>query len=122
MRGDRDDVVGDALRALDVPEHGPDFRARLMSRLEQDAATRAAPLHRARRASPYLFTAAAAIIAVAVLTTSLRTSDHIRPRIEPKLITASAVRARVAGALASLKSLGKSPSTARYPRGFAPRP
>ena len=105
---DRDERLGEALRALDVPDHGPDFYPRLMARLEEEAARHpGSPRRRPRWTSPYLLTAAAAAVAVIVLATStLFTGDGGGPPpVEPELITASVVRSRVADALASLETL-----------------
>lgn len=105
MTNDRDELVGDALRALDVPDHGPDFHARLTARLEEEASRHARPLRRLHWTRPYTLMTAAAAVALVVLAASVVVRDGSNPRIEPKLITASAVRARVANALASLKTL-----------------
>ncbi len=104
---DRDEALGEALRGLEVPDHGPAFYPRLMARLDDEAARHPGSPRRARWTSPFVLTAAAAAVAVIVLATNIiLTGDGIRqPRIEPELITASVVRSRVAGALASLDSL-----------------
>ncbi|HUG75705.1 MAG TPA: hypothetical protein VMM81_08595 [Acidimicrobiia bacterium] len=107
MSSDRDERLGEALRGLDVPDHGPDFHPRLMARLEVEGARHPGSPRRPRWTSPYGLTAVAAAVAVAVLaTTIVLTGDGRRqPRIETQLITASEVRSRVAGALASLDTL-----------------
>ena len=104
---ERDLRLGEALRALPVPDHGPDFYPRLAARLEEEAAHHRGSPRRPRWTSPYLLTAAAAAVAVIVLATStLITGDRGgQPGIEPELITASVVRSRVADALASLETL-----------------
>ena len=111
---ERDELLGQALRRLDVPDHGPDFYPQLMARLEGEAARHPGSPRspRPRWTNPYLLTAAAAAVAVIVLaTTTIFTGDggpgsRPGPRIdEPELITASEVRSRVAGALASLETL-----------------
>ncbi len=107
---DRDERLGAALLRLDVPDHGPDFSARLLARLEEEAARHPGSPRRPRRSpwtSPYLLTAAAAAVAIVLLATStLFTGDGTRqPDPGPELITASVVRSRVAGALASLVTL-----------------
>jgi hypothetical protein len=108
---DRDERLGAALLRLDVPDHGPDFSPRLLARLEEEAARHPGSPgrpHRPRWTNPYLLTAVAAAVAVIVLATStVFTGDRIRPPggVEPELITASVVRSRVAGALASLVTL-----------------
>jgi hypothetical protein len=105
----RDDRLGAALRRLDVPDHRPDFRPRLMARLEEEAARHPGTARRPRWSNPWLLTAAAAAVAVIVLAASTVFTGDGGPRpgvgVEPQLITASEVRARVAGALASLRTL-----------------
>jgi hypothetical protein len=106
----RDEQLGQALRGLDVPDHGPDFYPRLLARLEEESARHPGsarrPRPRPRWTNPYLLTAAAAAVVVIVLATStVFTGDGTRPPTGPVLITASEVRARVAGALASLETL-----------------
>ncbi len=106
--GDRDERLGEALRRLDVPDHGPDFYPRLMARLEDEAARHPGSPRRRRWTSPYLLTAAAAaVVVIALAATSLVARRDGSPPVAPEtvLITASEVRARVAGALASLESL-----------------
>jgi len=104
---DRDDRVGEALRDLEVPEHGPDFYPGLMARLESEAALHPRSSRRPPWRGPYMLTAlVAAVILVVLGTTSILSGGGKgRPGIEPRLITASAVRTRVAGALASLRTL-----------------
>ncbi|HVF15143.1 MAG TPA: hypothetical protein VM942_11120 [Acidimicrobiales bacterium] len=106
---DRDTLVGEALRRLPVPDHGPDFYPQLLARLENEAARHPGSPRRPRWTNPYLLTAAAAAVAVILLATStLLTGDGRRQPgggVEPELITASFVRSRVADALASLESL-----------------
>ena len=107
MTPDRDEGLGRALRGLEVPDHGPDFYPRLMARLEDEAARHPGSPRRPRWRNPYLLTAGAAAVAVIVLATStLFVGDRTdEPGVEPELITASVVRSRVAGALASLDTL-----------------
>ena len=82
-----------------------------MARLEEEAARHPGSARRPRRprwTNPYLLTAAAAAVVVIVLATTHGLHRRRRPaarRREPVLITASEVRARVAGALASLETL-----------------
>jgi hypothetical protein len=84
-----------------------------MARLEQEAARHPGAARRPGRprwTNPYLLTATVAAVAVIVLaTTTLFTGgdgNPLRPGgQEPELITASEVRARVAGALAALDTL-----------------
>lgn len=103
----RDERLGQALRRLEVPDHGPDFFPRLMDRLEQEAALHAGSPRRPRWTNTYLLTAAAAAVAVIVLASSTLFTDDGRGPVTtgPELITASVVRSRVAGALASLETL-----------------
>lgn len=107
MTDQRDERLGAALRRLEVPDHGPDFHPRLMARLEQEAARHPGSPRRPRWTGPYMLTAvAAAVVVVALATTTiLRGDGDLQPGPEPELITASVVRAKVAGALASLKTL-----------------
>lgn len=121
-RQERDEDLGRALRALDVPEHGPDFYARLARRLEEEDALRPAPApapRRPRRAPGwvrppmYVGAAAAAVLAVLLAVTTLLPGDERSPRppggvTQPpptRLISATEVRARVSTALATLRSL-----------------
>jgi hypothetical protein len=106
---ERDERLGAALRRLDVPDHGPDFFPRLMARLEDEAARHPGSSRRPRWTGPYMLTAIAAAVAVIALatTTILRGDGGPQPGVgpEPELITASVVRSKVAGALASLTTL-----------------
>jgi hypothetical protein len=105
--GERDERLGAALRRLDVPDHGPDFYPRLMARLEEEAARHPGSSRRPRWTGPYMLTAiAAAVVVVALATTTILRGDGGPPPDNgPELITASVVRSRVAGALASLETL-----------------
>ena len=109
MTNERNKRLGDALRRLDVPDHGPDFYPRLMARLEEEAARHPGSPRRPRWQNPYLLTAAVAAVMVIVLgATTILNDDGRRPPgggVEPELITASVVRSRVATALGSLKTL-----------------
>ena len=119
---DRDDRLGAELRGLGVPEHGPEFFARLEQRLAQEP-----PAERRRRRPawqpPLLLGAAAAAVIVAVLAASaVFTGDDTAPfRPSPsdtRLISASEVRGRVSTALASLRSLsGEVSIECAIPRG-----
>ncbi len=103
--GDRDERLGDALRKLEVPEHRPDFFPDLMTRLEGESRI-AGSRRRATWSSPKVLAAvAASVFAVALAASVVSRDDKVNKTIEPQLITASAVRARVATALASLKTL-----------------
>jgi len=72
---DRDERLGTALRALDVPEHGPDFASGLACRLNQETAGgRRVGLRPSRLRPPMLLgvlAAAAALIAVVTVSTML---------------------------------------------------
>lgn len=114
---ERDERVGAELRRLDVPDHGPEFFARLTERLSEGAPAR-------RRRPPVLvgFAAAAAILAV-VAASVLFTGDGTTPPLGPspsdtRLISATEVRARVSTALSSLRSLrGEVSVECAVPRG-----
>lgn len=114
---DRDDRLGAELRRLDVPDHGPEFFARLTERLSAGAP---AP----RRRPPVLAGFAAAAVILAVVTASaLFTGDGTTPPSGPspsqtRLISATEVRARVSTALSSLRSLsGEVTLECAIPRG-----
>src|SRR5215218_9152829 len=111
MAGDaRDDVLGRALRQLQVPEHRPGFHPALRARLEQEARG-AGPQRgrhvpdrgRGRAARPGrwalgLSAAAAVILAVLVVTWTL-------PGTAPRAATAAEVRRAVTRAWASAESV-----------------
>ena len=114
---DRDDRLGAELRRLDVPDHGPEFFARLTERLSDEAP---AP----RRRPPVLVGFAAAAVILAVVAASvLFTGDGTTPPLGPspsqtRLISATEVRARVSTALSSLRSLsGEVTLECAVPRG-----
>lgn len=103
----RDEVLGAALRRLDVPEHRPGFHAALKMRLaEESAARRPRPardrprgrLFRPRRWAWGL--SAAAVVALATLVVT-----SILPGTRPPTATASQVRQTVARALASAENV-----------------
>ncbi|MDQ4090578.1 MAG: hypothetical protein M3163_09790 [Actinomycetota bacterium] len=103
---DRDERVGAELRGLDVPDHGPEFFARLEQRLAQEP-----PAARRRRRPPMLLGGAAAAAVLAVVAASVVfTGDGSTPPLRPspsdtRLISAGEVRSRVSTALSSLRSL-----------------
>ncbi len=103
---DRDERVGAELRGLDVPDHGPEFFARLEQRLAQEP-----PAARPRRRPPMLLGGAAAAAILAVVGASVVfTGDGSTPPLRPspsdtRLISAGEVRSRVSTALSSLRSL-----------------
>ena len=100
----RDEVLGTALRALDVPEHGPGFDSELRRRLGRE---RVAGRERTLRGSRVLagrrrwlaaVGAAAALALVAIALPSVLPGG-------PEAATAAEVRAAVSAALASTESL-----------------
>jgi hypothetical protein len=101
----RDEVLGAALRALEVPEHRPDFHARLHYRLAEERRARLAEEHRRTRARrrriawTVRFAAAAAIVAAAAVVGLPRTETGPQPA------TAAEVKARVAAALSSARTM-----------------
>jgi hypothetical protein len=104
----RDEIVGAALRMLDVPEHRPGFDAALKVRLEEESAGRhhprsgrgraRGPAFRRRRWAWGLSAAAAVAVATLVVTSVL-------PGTELRTATASEVRQTVARALASTENV-----------------
>jgi hypothetical protein len=124
MTGDvRDEVVGRALRELDVPEHRPGFhselRARLVLEVEAETETpRRAPDRGqpgpAFRPGPWAWGLSAAAVVVA-LVVILVTS--ILPGTRPTVATAAEVRRVVARAWAEAESVG-GVLVSRAPRVF----
>ncbi len=108
---DRDELLGRQLRALDVPEHGPDFFARLTQRLNQDTAPARRRRQRPSWQPPVLVgLAAAAVILVVVTASTMFTGGKGKSPFVPqppqtRLINATEVRGRVSTALSSLRSL-----------------
>ena len=101
---DRDDRLGDALRALEVPEHAPDFDARLRARLDE-----ARPRERRRSFTlpsvrlPRLAFAVAVVTAVAaVVFFGIEGADV--PRVGPERASAATVTARMAATLRTLEN------------------
>lgn len=109
MTDDPDERLGYALRALDVPEHGPDFFARLSERLAE--APPAAPVHRPRLLRPpmlMMMAIAAVVVALVGVSTQFTGKQGGSVRHQPPklaLITTAEARSRVSVALASLRSL-----------------
>ena len=103
---ERDERLGRELRDLPVPDHGPEFFARLGERLDREAM-----VARPRRPRPPMFLGltAAAVVLVVFAVTTLVTRDGSSPlrQLPPdtRLISATEVRARVSTALSSLRSL-----------------
>jgi outer membrane lipoprotein-sorting protein len=118
----RDEVLGAALRRLEVPEHRPGFEAALRERLveqvarERPRARRHAPGPARRpafRRGPWaLGLAAAAIVALAVLVVT-----STLPGSRPGIATAAEVRQAVARAWASAQSV-RGVLVSRAPRVF----
>jgi len=114
----RDEILGAALRGLEVPEHGPGFDAALRELLEEEAARRKRPRHappprQAFRPGPWTWgLSAAAVIAVAAL---LVTSTL--PGTRPTTATAAEVRQAVARAWSSAKN-ASGVLVSRAPRVF----
>jgi hypothetical protein len=108
MTGDtRDEMLGAALRQLEVPEHRPGFESALLTRLAEDAVASRRPRHAPRRARRPAFrrgpwalglAAAAAVVAVLVVTSTL-------PGTRPGTASAAEVRRAVARAWASAESV-----------------
>lgn len=105
---ERDEVLGRELRALEVPDHGPEFFARLSERLAQEPAAGAGG-RGLRRPPFFLGFAAAAVVLVVVAVSTLFAGDETSPLrplpSDTRLISASEVRGRVSTALSSLRSL-----------------
>jgi outer membrane lipoprotein-sorting protein len=101
----RDEILGAALRQLEVPEHRPDFHARLHYLLAEERRARRAEEHRRTRTRRrrVLWTirlaAAAAVVSAAAVIGFPHTDTGPHPA------TAAEVQARVAGALASVRTM-----------------
>ncbi|MDQ6839941.1 MAG: hypothetical protein M3137_16845, partial [Actinomycetota bacterium] len=109
---DRDELLGRQLRALDVPEHAPNFFALLAERLNHDVVPDRQKRRRPSWQPPVLVgLAAAVVLAVVAVTTIFTGSDRsgTNPFVpqppQTRLINATEVRARVSTALSSLRSL-----------------
>ncbi|MDP2232410.1 MAG: hypothetical protein Q8K89_02150, partial [Actinomycetota bacterium] len=107
----RDDHIGDALEQLDVPDHAPDFFARLDVALS-DIDTQEAPVTTLRRPRRNLrFGIAAGVAALAVATYTLATlppgtvSDRIADRFGPQVASAAEVTEQVKRAVAEVRTL-----------------
>lgn len=101
----RDEILGAALRELEVPEHRPGFHARLHHLLAEERRLRLADVHRRSRARrrrlswTIRLAAAAAVVSAAAIVGFPHTDTGPRPA------TAAEVKARVAGALASARTM-----------------
>jgi hypothetical protein len=109
MTPERDEVLGRALRSLDVPAHGPQFYARLVERLERETAE-GRPRRRPGLPRPLMLGLAAAAVVLAMVAASTVFTGNGRSPVGPgpagtRLISATEVRTRVSTALASLRSL-----------------
>lgn len=97
-RPSRDRHLGEALRALEVPEHAPGFDARLRTRLEEARPRRQ---RRALRLTPDLprlaFAAAVATAVAAVVFFGIEGADV--PRVGPERASAAVITARMAATL-----------------------
>jgi hypothetical protein len=102
---ERDERLGAELRGLDVPDHGPEFFARLSRRLREEPAPRRRPAWQ----PPVLIGAVAAVVLAVFGVSAVFTRDGGSPlRPSPpatRLISATEVRARVSTALSSLRTL-----------------
>jgi hypothetical protein len=108
----RDELLGAALRELEVPEHGPGFEVMLRARITEEAAAPGRHRHAQRRGhgparrpafrrGPWaLGLAAAAVVALAVLVIT-----STLPGTRPRVATAAEVRRAVARAWASAESV-----------------
>jgi outer membrane lipoprotein-sorting protein len=100
----RDEILGAALRELEVPEHRPDFHARLHYLLADERSARLAEERRRTRSRRRLswtirLAAAAAVVSAAAIVGFPHTDAGPRPA------TAAEVKARVADALASVRTM-----------------
>lgn len=103
----RDDLLGALLRQLDVPEHRPEFYAELHYRLAEERRTRLADERRLRRArrNRIRWTARTAFVAAAAAVAALAVGLP-RDRSGPEIATAAEIKAKVASALSSARSVG----------------
>jgi hypothetical protein len=105
----RDEALGAALRALEVPEHRPGFERELRRRLAEDrlaggrASRPSRGRHRVRLPGRRLAVAAVALGAVAVL--ALPVLDRLPGLVRADVASAAEVQARVRASLGSLQSL-----------------
>ncbi|MDQ3865649.1 MAG: hypothetical protein M3304_02285 [Actinomycetota bacterium] len=102
---DRDRRLGEALRSLDVPEHAPDFDARLRARLEEARPrARRRPTFPPPRLPRLAFAAAVATAVAAAVFFGIEGGD-VR-RVGPERASAAAITARMAATLRTLDSAG----------------
>jgi len=103
----RDELVGALLRQLDVPEHRPEFYAELHYRLAEERRARLAEERRRRRVrrNRIRWTARTAFVAAAAALAALAVGLP-RGADGPEVATAAEIKAKVAAALSSAKSIG----------------
>jgi outer membrane lipoprotein-sorting protein len=104
----RDEVLGAALRELEVPEHAPGFDAELERLLREEPRGRLAERRRARRSRPrwgLRLAGVAAAAAVALLAIGLARDERVPDLVRPGAATAAEIKAKVRGALASMRSM-----------------
>jgi hypothetical protein len=103
----RDELLGALLRQLDVPEHRPEFYAELHYRLAEERRTRQADERRRRRArrNRIRWTARTAFVAAAAALTALAVGLP-RGGDGPEIATAAEIKAKVAAAFSSARSVG----------------
>jgi hypothetical protein len=103
----RDELLGALLRQLDVPEHRPEFYAELHYRLAEERRTRLAEERRRRRIrrNRIRWTTRTAFVAVAAALAALAVGLP-RDAGGPEIATAAEIKAKVAVALSSARSVG----------------
>lgn len=115
---DRDVALGAALRELDVPEHGPEFFARLVERLETETQEAGEPSpaagRRLLRRPPRFLGMVAAAVVVVVASSWLVLPGSGGPGLGPGVASATEIQARVAQAFASLRTL-RGEASIEYP-------
>lgn len=103
----RDEVLGEALRALETPEHAPSFHAELHRRLAEERVSvrRRRRARRSRVVWTARFAVVAAVAALAVVTLDVVRSDRAPGPIGVEPATAAEIQASVREALASARTL-----------------
>jgi hypothetical protein len=103
----RDELLGAQLRQLDVPEHRPEFYAELHYRLAEERRTRLAEERRRRqvRRNRIRWTARTAFVAAAAALAALAVGLP-RGGDGPEIATAAEIKAKMAAALSSARSVG----------------
>jgi hypothetical protein len=111
----RDEELGEMLRELSVPEHGPAFHSELRGKLgEQRTAFR----RRAHRRWGIRLAAAAAVVAAVGAVVGIPGADRTRGISGPSVASAATVKAEVRHALSSMRTLS-GVLTADGPQGGA---